>query len=92
MKSYTIGCPVSLNHYLNFSSMPSFMILSFLMYMNVRNIPGSYEVQYYHFHLTMQHSKWMLVMLRTCPCTYEYLYLIGKMWKKYGLSLTKKFQ
>ena len=41
MKSYTIGCPVSLDYNLNFSSMPPFMILSFLMDMYVRNIPGS---------------------------------------------------
>lgn len=37
--AYTVGCPVSLNNYLDFSSVPLFLIFLFFMYMNMRNVP-----------------------------------------------------
>lgn len=37
--AYTVGCPISFNNYLDFSSMPLFLILLLFMYMNMRNVP-----------------------------------------------------
>lgn len=37
--AYTVGCPISFNNYLDFSSMPLFLILLLFMYVNMRNVP-----------------------------------------------------
>lgn len=44
--AYTVGCPISLNNYLDFSSVPLFLIFLFFMYMNMRNVPeNKYKLQ-----------------------------------------------
>lgn len=43
--SYTVCGPISLNYYLDFSSMPPFLVFSFFMHMNMRNIPENHFIE-----------------------------------------------
>lgn len=45
MESYTVRSPISLNNYLDFSSMPPFLVFSLFVHMNVRDVSENRSIE-----------------------------------------------